>query len=456
VAGPALDYRYAYPYASSAERERGRTALRLASDRAPERGAWFVRGRLRAPRRATELLLGVGEVARTRYFVPSPMLEKILRLADPVVTSGRERLRFESFSACCGVYARLDLLGEAVEADDVGMGTTNIDLGPDMRGALARVTDDDRVVLSVGADRVELERAGETTVERKVALPLRWLKGFVEVQAVQARMEARLEVDGNEARRFLRALPRQKAGALSSWVERAGRGLRLAFRATPGAVPLLGLDRVRLLEPLARQATGLRLYSDGASSAWELSYPDARFVLVVSAEPARGFSGEGQVLGALAREDGGAARAAAALAKVRAALTWQPRLEPAGLARALALGPTAVAMALAALGTRGLVGFDLAEGGYFQRALPFDLDLVEKLHPRLVAARKLVAAGAVALDPADRAGAREARVKSGDLVHRVRLEPDGARCTCPWYAKYRGARGPCKHVLAATLVADGE
>jgi hypothetical protein len=303
---------------------------------------------------------------------------------------------------------------------------------------------------------VELERAGETTVERKVALPLRWLKGFVEVQAVQADMTARFEVDGGEARRFLRALPRQKAGALPSWVEGGGRGLRLAFRGAAGAVPLLGLDRVRLLEPLARQATGLRLYSDGASSAWELTYPDARFVLVVSAEPARGFSGEGQVLEALARERSASPRTAAALARVRAALSWQPRLAPAGLAKNLSLAPKAVEAALATLGTRGLVGFDLADGGYFQRVLPFDLDLVEKLHPRLVAARKLVAASAVALDPPDSTGARDARVTSGDLAHRVRLEPASARCTCPWYAKYRGARGPCKHVLAATLAAEGE
>ncbi|MFC8869784.1 SWIM zinc finger family protein [Streptomyces sp. NPDC057148] len=25
-------------------------------------------------------------------------------------------------------------------------------------------------------------------------------------------------------------------------------------------------------------------------------------------------------------------------------------------------------------------------------------------------------------------------------------------CTCPWWAKYRGGRGPCKHMLAARMV----
>ena len=444
MAAPALEYRYAYPFASSVERAGNTTALRLAADRKPERGVWFVRGLLRSPRRTAELLLAVGEVARTRFFVPASMLERILRLADPVVTSGHDRVRFESFSACCGVYARLDLLAGALDTEHVGPGTTNVDMGTAMRGALAHVTDDERVVLSVGASQVEIERGAEIAVERKVALPLRWLKGFVEVQATQAGMQAALEADGVEARRFLRALPRQKTGAQAAWVERSGRGLRLAFRKTAGAVPLVGIERVRLLEPLARRASRLRLYTDGAASAWELSFPDARFVLVISPEPSRAFSGEGRVLGALA--SGGDA----ALPRVRAALAWQPRLDEGALAADLSLAPSAVSAALGALGTRGLVGFDLAEGAYFHRALPFDLELVESLHPRLIAARKLVELGAVELVRST----GEARVTSGDVVHRVRHTDDGAVCTCAWYANHRNERGPCKHVLAVSLVSD--
>ena len=167
-------------------------------------------------------------------------------------------------------------------------------------------------------------------------------------------------------------------------------------------------------------------------------------MLVISPEPSRGFSGEGRVLGALA--SGGDA----ALPRVRAALAWQPRLDEGALAADLSLAPSAVSAALGALGTRGLVGFDLAEGAYFHRALPFDLELVESLHPRLVAARKLVELGAVEL----RSSTAEARVTSGDVVHRVRLTDDGAVCTCAWYAKHRNERGPCKHVLAVSLASD--
>ena len=42
------------------------------------------------------------------------------------------------------------------------------------------------------------------------------------------------------------------------------------------------------------------------------------------------------------------------------------------------------------------------------------------------------------------------------VSHRVRLGPDGARCTCPWFARHQGQRGPCKHVLAVQLVMEAQ
>ncbi len=52
----------------------------------------------------------------TRFYVPPNTLAAILRAADPVVTSTPQGLRFESFSACCGVYARLDVAREALDS----------------------------------------------------------------------------------------------------------------------------------------------------------------------------------------------------------------------------------------------------------------------------------------------------------------------------------------------------
>jgi hypothetical protein len=378
------------------------------------------------------------------------MLARILALADPVVTCSDDILRFEAFSGCCSTYGRLDLLPQAVSGEFISRGTTNVDFNASMRAAFARIRDTDEVSLAVGADEVSLSRGADTVVERKVALPVRWLKGFVEVQAYQARMVRRLEVAGPEAFRFLRALPR---GSMKSacWVVPAGRGLRLAKTKTKGGVKVTGVERLRILEDLARHAKILRIYADDTTeaSAWELVLNEARFHLVLSPEVFRGFSGEGQVLGELASRQW-----QDVLPRVQASLKWDAAIDADALSRAFSLTRDDVSGALAALGSRGLVGFDLAQGAYFHRVLPFNLELIESLHPRLKAARKLVDGGGVRIVRQD-GKCVEALVAGTGVEHRVRLSAEGAKCTCPWYAKYQGGRGPCKHVLSVQIVQEG-
>ena len=43
-------------------------------------------------------------------------------------------------------------------------------------------------------------------------------------------------------------------------------------------------------------------------------------------------------------------------------------------------------------------------------------------------------------------------VRSEDHRHFVVREP--LSCTCLWWAKHSGSRGPCKHVLATRLLTD--
>jgi hypothetical protein len=140
VAGPAVvEYNCAYPFASALSVVRGRSRLALATSSAPAAQRLFFAGRLVKPEIAAQLLLATSEVAFRRYYVPPAMVARILRAADPVVTAADGRLRLESFSQCCGVYARADLLPDMLSADVFGKGTTNVDFNPPMRAALAQV-----------------------------------------------------------------------------------------------------------------------------------------------------------------------------------------------------------------------------------------------------------------------------------------------------------------------------
>ena len=87
--------------------------------------------------------------------------------------------------------------------------------------------------------------------------------------------------------------------------------------------------------------------------------------------------------------------------------------------------------------------------------LPFELDDVEKQQPRLIAARRLVAnSGVRVVSQCDHSW--DVEVVGTDVEHYIRLRPEGDRCTCPWFSRHQGQRGPCKHVLAARLTVEGE
>ena len=115
--------------------------------------------------------------------------------------------------------------------------------------------------------------------------------------------------------------------------------------------------------------------------------------------------------------------------------------------------------ALAVLGARGLAGFDAHQGAYFHRELPFDLEQVEQMQPRLKNARKLLSEGKVRIltqTKAAPAAEADVEVQGSDAVHLVQLRAAGDKCTCPWFGKHLGQRGPCKHVLAARILVEGE
>ncbi len=354
----------------------------------------FFDGFLQQPEQAAVGLLACARVARTRYYKPPGMVAAILRAADPVVTSEAARLRFESFSACCGVYARLDIEAAGLDRPPAAIGTTNVDFNPPMREALARVAATQPVRLHVGIDDVGIRTFGGQVLE----------------QRVPPRPHVSMSVD-----------------------QRLRRSAGLAS-----------------LEPLLRFASRLRVFGSQASasaapstSAWELTLDQARFTVALSPEVSRGFSGEGGLLFDVASSE-----AEQDADQVMSRMGWGHPISVERLASAAALSRDRTRSALTFLAAQGRVGYDLAEGAYFHRELPLRAEALLAMNPRLMAARLLVDSGAVHL----RNGG--AAVHAGDVEYHVVFAPGADRCTCPWWGRYAGARGPCKHVLAARLAAE--
>jgi len=449
-----LDYTYRYLAASTLSQgpSEASLSLSLATSGGAGEHPYFFQGSLRYPRLTALCLKTLSRVVAARYHVPAAMLERILRESDPVVTCGGERLRFEGFSGCCGVYARVDLNPDAYQGVLVLQGTTNVDFNSAMLGALGQIRDGECVSLAVGTDEVALLRGTEQVVERKVTLPVRWVRGFAEVQAYLARMERVFTIKRIEAIRFWRSLPASPGNQTPYYVVAAGAGLRLSNQPTGRSIKVLGLVRLRVAESLALACDSVRVYTDasGETSAWEFLLGPLRFTLVLSPETWRGFSGEGQLLEALARQEDDAL-----FNQARASLQWQASLPVEEFAENWDVSVERVKETLQRLAAQGLVGYELEAGAYFHRELPFALDKAERLNPRLKNARKIASTEGVQIVSRHK-DQIEAYVRGSGVEHRVRQVKGAWKCTCPWHAKHQGQRGPCKHILAVQMSVTGD
>lgn len=445
-----LDYSYKYPFESTliSDAEGGR--LTLATSENKNVYPYFFEGRLLQPRAAALLLLTLSRYVSTRFFIPPNVLRKLILQRDPVITSGSGMLRFEGFSACCSAYARVDVEPGGYDGKTLNNGTTNVDFNSPFRAALAGIRDGARMSMSVGADEIKMRHGFNQCVERKVQLPLRWIKGFVEVQSYQSQMEHRLTIGKAEAIKFIRSISASTPGQVVSYLVPSGRGVRLSQTDKSG-IKVSGINRLAMLKDIVPLADEVRIYChpSGDSSEWQLKCGPLIFALTLTAESSRGFSGEGQALSDLAVAD------VDKLARVRSFLKWQSMIDIQNLADSCQMDFNSVRSLLGVLGSRGIVGYDLANKAYFHREMPFDLELVDSIHPRLKSARKLLQNNGVKI-LSRKDNAFEAEVAGTGVNHKVKGSDESAFCTCPWHSKYQGNRGPCKHILAVRLALEPE
>ncbi len=402
----------------------------------------FFRGLLSRPDVAAAGLLAIADIAGSRY-VDAGLMQRLANL-DPVVTASGDRLRFESFSACNSVHARLDLLPDGLSGGEVGFGTTNVDINQPLRTSLARMTATELLHLTVGPDDMQASTMSEHHSERKVSLPDRWVRGLAEAPSVTAAMSPIVSLAGPQVAQLARQLPRVAGAGPELHLLPPPRGPRLLPRGLPGTVAVPGAARLRGVDRVLRHTRSMSVHRhpDGAT-AWVLELSGARLTLVLTADPWRGFSGEGGLLELLARP-----RAEAHGRVLLEVLGWDAVVDPRRLGATAGLGADDVADGLAWLAASGRLGHDLAAGAWFHRELPVDSEKVLRRNPRLRGARELAAGGVRRTSSTT----WEVRASKG-ADHTVTGSPQDSRtCTCAWWVDHAAGRGPCKHVLAVLML----
>lgn len=395
----------------------------------------FFSGFVSRPDVAASALLTVADVAATSYYDLSLLRASL----DPVLTASGDRLRFESFSRCNGVYARFDLLENGIDSGDVRFGTTNVDINQPLRLALASVRTSELLHLSVGNDQLTVSTPEQTHIERQVDLPDRWIRGFAEVPMTANGLELATELDGAQSMQFLASLPNSAPGP-TLHLTRTSRGLQTSATPRRADVRLAGTARLSTARRLMRFVRHTRVFRhESGASGWVFDVDGGQVTFIISPDPYRGFSGEGSLLRHLSRS------ANTDVDAVLDHLAWQPVIDKERLALDAGIGVEHVEGALAVLATSGRVGYDVVDGAWFHRELPIDPERQTRDNPRLTRAREMVARQAVTRD------GDTWRVRVGDAQHWVSGNPGQPICTCQWQARYGSSRGPCSHILAVEI-----
>ncbi|MDR0490438.1 MAG: SWIM zinc finger domain-containing protein [Oscillospiraceae bacterium] len=411
----------------------------------------FFRGFVAYPQVLARGLLVLADITSTRYFNYTPVAQR-----DPVLSAQGDRLRAECFSACNGVYARLDLLQSGFDGK-IAFGTTNVDVGIELRTALTQIKQQDKLHVNIGDDGLTaspISQANDSVIhmagrvhERPVQMPDRWVRALGNAAGIHQNMKPVFTLKGTRAQAFVASLPPATGKNQSGWLTPLRTGAKLMPRHSPDAAFVSGLHRLSALKRIMTNISGMTFYmplfGEPGPFMAEVELSSTRITISLTAEAWHGYSGEGSLLESLAQQD-----VFEDAESISSLLEFDAVVNTKQIASKWHMNENRLQAALALLAVSGKLGFDAHDQAYFHRELPDEPDRVLKDNPRLAAARKLT-------DAVKNIGENQWAVHSNETDYRVCYDPakgsQEAKCTCTWYLNHQNKRGPCKHILAVQL-----
>lgn len=368
-------------------------------------------------------------------------------MRDPIVSVGSGEIRFEGFSSCAGVYARVDIQKDAADGEFLASGCTNVDFNDPIIRAFNMINRSENMVLGVGYDHLKVTTSNASVTEKKVSLPDRWIRGLGNVQYYLSKMEYICQLNRVQTVEMFKDLP---SGAVKGdyFLTENTKGYFLSPIQKGKYVRIGGIHRLNLIRTLLPFIESMSVYGDPEEqcSAFNLHFKDVNMVFVFSAGIYRGFSGEGKNLENLTEEI-----PEELIIGINSLFRTNERFNPHNLLIENGLSESRMMNALSSLYSIGLLGFDLEDRKHYYRRLPFKLSRLLSFNPRLLKAHKALENNEVVILKRTE-DLIEAEVKgSADITHRVIIQNGIPRCTCKWYTDHTTSRGLCRHILSVRM-----
>jgi len=441
------DFSYCYAYPSDHSLTGGQQLLALAhcsEIAADNKVPCYFYGNIMDSFIVSKCLSVLARTVRSHYALTP---EQIMALRDPIISVGNNQLRFEGFSSCNSVYARVSLHQEAIDGEFLATGCTNVDFNDATVRALNTVAHSGKLILGIGHKSMEIITAHTTVNEQKVSLPNRWIKGLGNVQASLSQLEPAFQLTKIQAIQLFKSLPRRPEKK-EYYLHAASNDFRFSPIAGTHSIRIGGIHRLAILEGLLSQSAGLFFYKDPdeQSVAVIVLFKNVNMLFLFSANVFRGFSGEGSNLENMITQ-----MPDEWITGINSLCQTNESFNPALLAIENDIPLKNMDALQASLSSIGLLGFDLLTHQHFYRRLPFKLSRLKSLHPRIQGARQLLHQEEVNITVNEN-NHIEATVKgTSDVTHKVVALHNEYRCTCNWYTNHQSQRGLCKHILAVKM-----
>jgi len=268
---------------------------------------------------------------------------------------------------------------EAIDGEFIASGTTNVDFNDPMLNALNSIQKNEKVTLAVGQQDMQVITANTKVTEKKVTLPMRWIKGLTSVQLYLADMDLKFELNKIQTIQLFQTLPKGNVKGDFFITKRAGKFM-FSTLATADGVRIGGIHRLRLLDGILAIVEKIFVYesADRETCAVVCEFGKMQLLMAFSPDAYRGFSGEGKALEHMTEN-----LPVEWMYGLNSLLKSNETFDPTLLSIEHDIDFGTMDQLTSNLSSIGLLGYDVTARSHFYRQLPFKTERILSLNPRL-------------------------------------------------------------------------
>lgn len=412
----------------------------------------FFKGKVKNAFLFRDLLLFLSEVVNSRFYRPD-----LWRQLDPVITCEESQIMMECFSSCGSIYSRVDIFDSMFsDYELINRGTTNVNFNKEFIEGLLLLKSSSDSYLEVGREDITLESDNKISKEKKVKLPERWIKGFLQSQSILSKAKQIYDLNSINAKKLI--LECQKSiGDKEFYLSGENNNIKLlSYKPKDNHISVSGLNRLITLKRLIPHIIGLKIYlaEENNTTLWLIKTSHADISFAISASIKNGFSGEGESLRNLSLN-----RDESLDDLTLEMIKNLGNFDLTQLSELMEVSEKEVIPSIEFLSMNGILGYNSEIQKYFYRVLPF----ADKKNSRFEDSKSILKKSDVEIEEIVKKdnglyvkgwvqGNNSKYYTQAFINEQSYIEK--AQCNCTWFIKNELKRGPCKHILSLRLFAE--